>query len=1173
MATTDRKTRRKIVLRHATESENDTESFVPPPRRRGRWLSRLITLAVVGLVGLYLLPIIISATPLLNNVVQSSLKDLHGQVTLGHVSLGWFSPVRINNVTLLDANGKPVARAESAASEKTLLQLALKPSAPGRFRIERPQIELVVRNGGSNIEDVLAEFLKPATSANQDGIDVSIEVVDGIVILRDETNGGQWQIDRLASTVTIPAKSTWPMEVNIQGSLDDAGAQVPLIAQLSLQNVPGAGGALVSTGKASLNVERLPLAMFQAITRRVAPGAQFVGALKAKLDGEWGVDQTGQALYRVQGQANLTQFALAAPWLGADQLRIAQLDLLCKISCEGDKLVIEQLSATSDIGQLTCQGTIPGLKQLLTDSNSAKWLEGIKHANGKVSGQIDLAKLAQLLPQTLRVRDDTKITSGQLNVQLTSQDDGARAGWQGQIEASRLIAIHQGNQLSWEQPLRINLAAHEVGKQIAVDRFECLSDFLQLQASGTPEAFRLAGACDLNRLSTELGRFVQLDNLRLAGQGQTNIEVQVAADGQFQANGSAQVTKFELTQGNAQPWTEEQLTISGTTSGTWLNGRPTALRSGQATVTAGTDRLQLLLTGPVERLDAETQWPIDAQLSGAAAAWLRRLSPWYSFRDSLALDGQAQVTAKIGYSPAVIDIQQAEITLQPARITVAGIDIDDPSARLVGAARWITAQQRLEIRDAKLSLAPAEFELQNTAVMLTPGQTGASGKFIVDGDLAKLQALWQDRNSIPSWMLTGQIDATGLLNYAAGVTQFDLTATIQNLVATPRSGQQIIEPVVKLSARGGYSSQDVSVSFEHCDLASDAVEFQTVGRIDRLATTRDMQLTGRVTYDLSKLTRLMQPYLGLNIQLSGRETHAFQLAGPLVAPPQAPADSYVQAVAQQMTGKADAGWQWANFYGFRTGPAKIEAEMGRGLFRMIPTEIAIGQGGKVRLGPEGRLGPGPIEVVHAPAKVLETIEITPEMCQQWLGYVAPLLAGAAEARGRFSLDLDALRIPVGDLNKGDAAGRMTIHDVEIGPGPMIQEIAVLLGGGSAAKLARESVVPFRLAQGRVYHQNLELAFPDVTIRTQGSVGLDQTVSMLIEMPMPARWLGSNPLLEGFKDQVIRLPIAGTLQRPQIDRRALDQVLADMTRAAAQNAVRREVNKGLEGLFEKIPGLK
>lgn len=1171
MATTDRKTRRKIVLRHVDEPERD--DVVVPRSRKSRWPARLATLFVVGLVGLYLLPWIISATPLVNSLAKSALKDLRGQLQLGRVSLGWFSPVRVATPTLLDASGKTVATVESVTSEKTLLQLVLQPTAPGKFRLERPRIELVVRNEGTNLEEVFAAYLQPAQKAAADGVDVAIEVIDGTVVLRDETNGGQWQVNQLTSLVNIPAKATWPLEVNLSGSLDDAGTPIPLAAQISLQSVPAAGGTLVSTGKAAVNVDRLPLAMFQGLLRRAAPGALLAGGLRAKLDSEWGVDQTGQPLYRVQGQATLNQLAFAGPWLGADQLRIQQLELPCKLSCEGDKLVIEQLSATSDIGQIECRGALSGLKQLLTDANSAKWLEAVKHSTGSVTGKIDLARLAQLLPNTLRVRDDTKITSGQLNLQISSQDDGARTGWQGQIEASRLVAVHQGTELSWEQPLRLNLAAHQAGPTITVDRLECLSDFLQLQGSGTPEAFRLSGSCDLNRLSSELSRFVQLDGLRLSGQGQTNVSMQIAADGQFQATGDAQITRFELATPKTQPWTEEQLRIAATAGGLWQAGRPTAIRAGQATVEAGNDRLQAVLTAAVEKFDAQSPWPIDLQISGDAAAWLRRLAPWYSFRDSLSVQGQTQLSAKLGLSREAIDFQQLQLRLQPARLTIYGFPLDDAAADITGSGRYLVSAQRFDLQQASLALTPARLDVQDAAVVLATGQLGASGKFAINGDLAKLQAQLQDPNVVPEWLLTGKLNGSGQLALNGNVTQFDVSATLQDMVATPRRGQQIIEPAVKLAAQGGYDAQNDSLNLTHCDMASDAVELQTVGRIDRLASTRELQLSGKVNYDLSKLTRLLLPSLGPLVQFSGRESHVFQLSGPLVVSAQAPAENQTLALAQQLSGRGTAGWQWANVYGFRTGPAKFEAELGRGLFRVLPTEIGVGQGGKLRLAPEGRLGPGPVEVVHAPARVMETIEISPEMCQQWLGYVAPVLAGVADARGRFSVDLDALRVPVNDLTKGDAAGRMTIHDVEIGPGPMIQEIAVLLGGGSAAKLARESVVPFRLAQGRVYHQNLELAFPDVTIRTQGSVGLDQTVAMLIEMPLPARWLGNNPALEAFKDQIIRLPIGGTLQRPAIDRRALDGVLADMSRQALQNAARKEINKGIESLFEKIPGLK
>jgi hypothetical protein len=130
----------------------------------------------------------------------------------------------------------------------------------------------------------------------------------------------------------------------------------------------------------------------------------------------------------------------------------------------------------------------------------------------------------------------------------------------------------------------------------------------------------------------------------------------------------------------------------------------------------------------------------------------------------------------------------------------------------------------------------------------------------------------------------------------------------------------------------------------------------------------------------------------------------------------------------------------------------------------------------------------------------------------------------------------------------------------------VRELAVLLDRPGIARLSRESVVPFRLVEGRVYHRDLELVFPDLTIRTHGSVGLDQTLSIMAEMPVPPKWLGNNPLGASLKNQTIRLPIGGTLSQPQIDRRALAQVSAEFVRGSAGNLLRDTLNKQFDRLF-------
>ena len=102
-------------------------------------------------------------------------------------------------------------------------------------------------------------------------------------------------------------------------------------------------------------------------------------------------------------------------------------------------------------------------------------------------------------------------------------------------------------------------------------------------------------------------------------------------------------------------------------------------------------------------------------------------------------------------------------------------------------------------------------------------------------------------------------------------------------------------------------------------------------------------------------------------------------------------------------------------------------------------------------------------------------------------------------------------------------------------------LATLVGRDATGKLRHESVVPFRMANGRVYHEGLELAFSDVTIRTRGSVGFDQSVDMVAEMPVQAKWLGNHPLAATLTGQTIAIPIRGTLDKPALDMNVIDQL--------------------------------
>jgi hypothetical protein len=209
-----------------------------------------------------------------------------------------------------------------------------------------------------------------------------------------------------------------------------------------------------------------------------------------------------------------------------------------------------------------------------------------------------------------------------------------------------------------------------------------------------------------------------------------------------------------------------------------------------------------------------------------------------------------------------------------------------------------------------------------------------------------------------------------------------------------------------------------------------------------------------------------------------------------------------------------------------------------------------------------------MELTMPRGRVAEQVQITPEMCARALKFVAPILADVTQANGRFSIDLDNCRLPLGELAKGDLAGRMTVHDVAIGPGPLVQELAVLMSRPAPARLLHESVVEFRMVNGRIYHQGLSLVFPDFTIKTSGSVGLDETLAIVAEMPVPPKWIGNNRLGDAIRGQTIRLPIGGTLKAPKIDQAALQQTSAQFLRNAAGQAIEGELMNQFDRLLGK-----
>jgi hypothetical protein len=179
-----------------------------------------------------------------------------------------------------------------------------------------------------------------------------------------------------------------------------------------------------------------------------------------------------------------------------------------------------------------------------------------------------------------------------------------------------------------------------------------------------------------------------------------------------------------------------------------------------------------------------------------------------------------------------------------------------------------------------------------------------------------------------------------------------------------------------------------------------------------------------------------------------------------------------------------------------------------------------------------------------PVNLITDARMDPPVAWGVLAYAAPVLADATRTSGRFSLVLDGAKLPVGDPAAGTLSGTLAMHEVVVGPGPLVKNLFASLPGDlpppPEIRVADESHVRFKLAERRIWHDGLAFGLPlpgpgrRLDVRSSGSVGLDdQSLDVKLVLPIPADLRQDRPLLAALAGKTISLGVAGKLGQPEV----------------------------------------
>ncbi len=197
-----------------------------------------------------------------------------------------------------------------------------------------------------------------------------------------------------------------------------------------------------------------------------------------------------------------------------------------------------------------------------------------------------------------------------------------------------------------------------------------------------------------------------------------------------------------------------------------------------------------------------------------------------------------------------------------------------------------------------------------------------------------------------------------------------------------------------------------------------------------------------------------------------------------------------------------------------------------------------------------------------PVTLLDHARLEPSVAAGVLAYAAPILADATRTGGEFSLVIDEARWPAGRGDEATVAGTLTLHTVEVGPGPLVEGVVAALPGRLPApptiRVAEASQVQFRQANRRVWHDGLAFGLPlggegrRLDIESSGSVGLDdRSVDLTLALPIPADLPQDRPLLAALAGKTLRVMVEGSLDEPRLK---LDESLKQTATAVAADVL-------------------
>ncbi len=485
------------------------------PVKHGKKIRRVVgislgaVLLVIALAALFGVPAYVSSDSARETILAKINAATGGKADFSNLSMGWLEGISVKNVSFEDDSGGTLVKVREISTRPHYASLLAGNLSFGKTVIDEPRVQLDLRGAAKETPRVEA----PQAAGTEAGpLELPVKAIDLVV------NDGQVAVTgRDARTVQLtginsnvnlrPPGQTSSFDVKMEVT-DDAPAST-IGASGTVEPQKKTGWTLKGTNAAvAIDINDLDLATLAPLFELAGLDIEAAGKLSADFDG---VIEAGD-IRSLAGKVTASALDVTGEALKGDHVKTASLVADVQAGREKDMMKIDKLDVKTDWLTASASGTLPMSAGAIKD-----FTKGQAPYDLKANMRLDVAAAAAQMPNTLGIKEGTKVTAGTLDANIQASTQGGSGVVKANAGLAGLAGVVDGKQVSLSAPVTAVVEMTSDEKTTRFDKLNVASAFANINCTGTLEAFRYGLEADLAKMQSELGQFVDMGGYQTSG--------------------------------------------------------------------------------------------------------------------------------------------------------------------------------------------------------------------------------------------------------------------------------------------------------------------------------------------------------------------------------------------------------------------------------------------------------------------------------------------------------------------------------------------------------------------------------------------------------------------------------------------------------------------------------